>query len=829
MQIKKIILVFKTHFDIGFTDLSSHVIKDYAGRMLHEVIETCEATAHMGDRRFVWTMPAWPLWHIVNHCSAEDYERLERLIQNGQVVWHALPFTSHTDFATAGEYAQGLRYSRLLAERYQKQMPIAAKMTDVPGHSLMLPDILSQAGVRFLHLGCNEFATPPAVPGLFCWEAPGGRRVLTMYSKGGYGTELLPPEDWEYPVWMALMNTHDNSGPQSAEVIGTLAERAKRAYPEAEVVCGTMDDFCRELEKCDLSTLPVVKSDLADTWIHGVGSYPKEVAGLRENRRRAQGLEQAYARLLLEGQAESDAQTDVVFSGEGQGQDGCVAPKTGLLQEAERLWDAYYDSVTMFEEHTWGADVKTFLGPERVYEKQEFLAAKEGSACRFMECSWQEQRERVEEARQNLEKLEALLSGAGKSGLADAGHEPVGDAQADGKCGSAEGAQGTGDCPETSLSQAGQESFSARPALENHRYRLEYDPAQGRVLCLYDKALGTVLLQSNGKEGLFSYQYDRYGYDDINEYLRNYGYHFTTWGIQDYGRENYPFCDHRTFWPEFVRFEKDENRLVFHYSAKKSAGEYGDAGQITLTVTLPEDGDGVYVELFLKDKQESPFVEAGSLLIPSAGENVQYRIRKGGILLNPRTDIVEKANHSLYCVEDGVMMMDEGTGVWVESLDAPLVSIGDPGVYRYAPVFEEPKHPTLYVNLFNNMWGTNFPQWIGGDLRFRFILRGFAPAEAVQPGGSGTYGVSGTPGRAMPADMKLLFARKREGGILLTLQELSGRGSERTLRAKGYQIAETTLFGEAKGKRGKDSLTFEARPYALHSFYLCRTRAEQND
>lgn len=794
MEIKKIILVFKTHFDIGFTDLSSRVVEDYTGRMLHEVMETCEATAHMGERRFVWTMPAWPLWHIVNHCSAEDYGRLERLIRNGQVVWHALPFTSHTDLATAGEYAQGLRYSRLLAERYQKEPPIAAKMTDVPGHSLMLPDLLSQAGVRFLHLGCNEFATPPAVPGLFFWEAPSGRRVLTMYSKGGYGTELLPPKDWYYPVWMALMNTHDNSGPQSAEVIGTLAERAKRAYPEAEVVCGTMDDFCRELEKCDLSNLPVVKSDLADAWIHGVGSYPKEVAKLRENRRRAQGLEQAYARLLLE----------------GQGLDDSAAPKKGLFQEAERLWDAYYDSVTMFEEHTWGADVKTFLGQERVYEKQEFLAAKEGSAYRFMERSWQEQRERVEDAKQDLEKLEALLSGAGKND------------------------------PEAPLNPAGrQESLSARSALENHRYRLEYDPVQGRVLCLYDKALGITLLQSNEEEGLFSYQYDRYGYDDINEYLRNYGYHFTTWGIQDYGRENYPFCDHQTFWPEFVRFEKDESRLVFHYSSKESAEEYGDAEQITLTVTLPEDGDGVYVELFLKDKQESPFVESGSLLIPFAGEKARYRIRKGGILLNPRTDIAEKANHSLYCVEDGVMMMDEGTGVWVESLDAPLVSIGDPGVYRYAPVFEEPKHPTLYVNLFNNMWGTNFPQWIGGDLRFRFILRGFATVEAMQPGVSGTYGVSGVlggempaakereipaaRGQEMPAGMKLLFARKREGGILITLQELSGRGSERTLQAKGYQIAETALFGEAEGKSGKDSLTFEARPYALHSFYLCRT------
>lgn len=38
----KIILVFKTHFDIRFTDLASNVIDQYAGSMLEQVIETCK-------------------------------------------------------------------------------------------------------------------------------------------------------------------------------------------------------------------------------------------------------------------------------------------------------------------------------------------------------------------------------------------------------------------------------------------------------------------------------------------------------------------------------------------------------------------------------------------------------------------------------------------------------------------------------------------------------------------------------------------------------------------------------------------------------------------
>lgn len=225
---KKIILVFKTHFDIGFTDLAERVIRDYGGPMLRQVIETCRATERLGPLRYVWTMPAWPLWYITEHCEADLRPELERLIENGQIVWHALPFTSHTDFCAPEEYAQGLRYARLLAERYGKPCPVAGKMTDVPGHGLMLPELLDQAGIRFLHLGCNEFASPPQVPGLFFWRSPAGGQVLTMYSKGGYGTSLLPPEDWPFPVWMALMHTHDNCGPQSGEIILRLAEEARR-------------------------------------------------------------------------------------------------------------------------------------------------------------------------------------------------------------------------------------------------------------------------------------------------------------------------------------------------------------------------------------------------------------------------------------------------------------------------------------------------------------------------------------------------------------------------------------------------------------------------
>ena len=44
-MIKKIIFVFKSHFDIGFTDLAENVIRNYSSGMLQQVIETARQSS----------------------------------------------------------------------------------------------------------------------------------------------------------------------------------------------------------------------------------------------------------------------------------------------------------------------------------------------------------------------------------------------------------------------------------------------------------------------------------------------------------------------------------------------------------------------------------------------------------------------------------------------------------------------------------------------------------------------------------------------------------------------------------------------------------------
>lgn len=829
-MIKKIILVFKTHFDIGFTDLASNVIRQYSTTMLSQVLDTCRATEDMGKLKYVWTMPAWPLKVVTEQCSEELKPELEHYIRNGQIAWHALPFTSHTDFCGEEEYLESLRYGKWLSEKYEKPYPIAAKMTDVPGHGLMLPELLSASGIRFLHLGCNAFATPPEVPDLFFWQAKSGRKLLTMYCRGGYGSSLEPPAGWEFPIWMALIHTHDNCGPQSAAFIRELVEEAKELYPDAEIVCGTMDDFARELEKCDLGNVPVVDTDLADTWIHGVGAYPGECQSIRSVRHESTRLQKYHAQL---GQKPAKSQ--------------------------EQALDNYYENMHLFGEHTWGADVKTWLGPERVYRKKDFLKAKKQENYQFMEKSWEEQRERADKCQELLSKYDlqtedeqeknylynpSVQSYTGWVPMPFSGKVPVIDgkpvrtASFFGKdWGYVKGLLPLSTTllekveriwkePELIIKQAGE-----KPYVENHRYCLTFDEKTGVIVSLTDKKYDKVLLKAHHGIGVFSYQYTRHGIQKMTEFLRSYGYRFWDWGVKDYGRENYPECEDETYMPEFLGLEIKGSTICFFYRNEKSAGLYGDARQVVVEITLPPDGDELFVRLLLKDKQETPFIESGSFCIPFPEGNTEYRINKNGVLLNPAKDIADKANHVYYALENFAAARKESAGIVVMPLDTPLLSIGEDGCYQYRKEYEE-KLPVFFFNTFNNMWGTNFPQWQEGDFSYRFVIRGYEEKEEetlMEQCALLAEGVEAVSkpvvsfNLKLPKGMELMNLKQTEDGLVLVTRDLSGREEMEVLEFSGYRICETDYYGRIFGNSSEDRYEFQRKKYGLHLF-----RAEKN-
>ncbi|MHB8903337.1 MAG: hypothetical protein ACYC6Y_31630, partial [Thermoguttaceae bacterium] len=200
-QLEEVILVFKTHFDIGYTDMASSVVERYRTSMIDSALAVVDDSRDLPEsQRFVWTLPGWPLAKILEDWPGQTPDRKQRVMEafrQGRFVVHGLPFTLHTETLTEEDLVRGLRFSDDLSREAGLELPADAKMTDVPCHSWIVPTLLAHAGIRFMHVGANSASGIPDVPLLHFRQGPDGSRVLTMHVSG-YGTGYLPPEGWPY-------------------------------------------------------------------------------------------------------------------------------------------------------------------------------------------------------------------------------------------------------------------------------------------------------------------------------------------------------------------------------------------------------------------------------------------------------------------------------------------------------------------------------------------------------------------------------------------------------------------------------------------------------
>lgn len=356
MPDKAIHLVFKTHLDIGFTDHAAKVRTQYHERFIPQAIETGE---HFFDEdpdapKFIWTTGAWL---IADHLATQPWDRvarLERAIERGLIRWHALPFTTHSELMSPDLFRAGLSYAAELDKRFGKTT-IAAKMTDVPGHTLGIVPLLAEAGVKFLHLGVNTASPPPDVPDIFRWRAPDGSEVVVMYQKS-YGATHFPDG---FDEGLSFAHTNDNMGPQSVPQTAEAYRDMARHYPGVAVKASTLDGFGAVLWG-RRTEFPVVDIELGDSWIHGAGTDPVKV-------KRFLALQRLYDQFAAEG-----------------------------LSNERR---AFGRGLAMVAEHTWGVDIKSYLRDETAWDRADFeQLRKTDHRFVYSEQSWGEQRAYMDNA-----------------------------------------------------------------------------------------------------------------------------------------------------------------------------------------------------------------------------------------------------------------------------------------------------------------------------------------------------------------------------------------------------------------------------------------------
>ena len=327
---RKVIVVHKTHLDIGFTDSARSVLDRYLNVYLPGAMATAQQLNTPGRRRFVWTVGSLLIDEYLRRAS--DPKPLCEAIERGDIAWHAMPCTTHTELMDRSLAQYALSVSKRLDERFGRRT-IAAKMTDVPGHTHALLPCLSQAGVRYLHIGVNGSSRLPKAP-VFCRWRCGDAEVLLHYASE-YGSE-----DALGDVALCLAHTEDNLGPPTPDFALKTLRELERKYPNAQIVAGTLDDFAREA-LAHVDELPIIDEEIGDTWIHGAATDPYKMGAYRE-------LLRARDRWLA---------------------DEPSAAATPQFDELQR-------NLLMTCEHTWGRDSKRWLGDYRNWAKRDFEAAR---------------------------------------------------------------------------------------------------------------------------------------------------------------------------------------------------------------------------------------------------------------------------------------------------------------------------------------------------------------------------------------------------------------------------------------------------------------------
>lgn len=357
-DISKVHIIFKTHLDIGFTDLSSVVEQRYIQEFIPKAMDVAEELRKAnGEERYVWTTGSWLIQSFLDQASPGQKERLERAIKEGDIAWNGMPYTVESESMSKAQFQTILRLSGQLDRRYGKKTT-GAKMTDVPGHTRGIVPLLSQAGIRFLHIGVNPASTVPAVPDICRWRDPDGYEIILMYQKD-YGSDIILPDG---KTAMVVAFTGDNHGPHSVSQVKDIYASLKENYPNARLVASTLSDVANELEEMK-DRIPVFTGEIGDTWIYGFGSSPLRMACFRE-------LSRLYDQWIADGKIDPSGDDAIRFM-----------IRLGLIAE-----------------HTWGFDVKTHIKHWDTYDFDKFQEASHLPEFKRAELSWQELSENIYKA-----------------------------------------------------------------------------------------------------------------------------------------------------------------------------------------------------------------------------------------------------------------------------------------------------------------------------------------------------------------------------------------------------------------------------------------------
>jgi hypothetical protein len=657
-SVKRVLVMFKCHFDAGFIDTQAAVVRKYFEQYYPQAMRIAQTQRDTGKDAYVWTTGSWLLYEYLEQASTAQRKRMEQAIAAGDIAWHALPFSWQSELLNPSAIKGAIGFSKSLDKRFGRTTT-GAKMTDVPGHSRGIIGPLSKNGVTFLDIGVNAASTPPDVPSAFTWKNANGATLTMMYHHEYGGVVKLPQSD----LAIGIEVRDDNSGPHTAEEIGKIFAELRQRFPNATVRAANLTEIANAVNPFK-NALPVITQEIGDTWIYGVASDPVKLSRYRE-----------LLRLREE------------WIGRGK---VTVGDKTDL---------AFLRRFALAAEHTWGTDTKTWLDFEH-YTPDALAKMLDTPHYKVVTGSWVEKRNDIAEGMASL--------------------PPDLESEANRRIAQLQPAK-----PDVSALQ----SWEPGKEIETDHFIIALDPQTGAIDKFQNKSSKRDWASHEHPLALFTYQ--TLSKEDYDRFLASYITVKTDWAPKDFGKPNIEKFGavSRKWYPRLAKCwagqDKHSHRIVMRLEIganEKAPETTAWPEQIYMAITLPEAEPRADVTLGWFGKRSNRMPEALWLTFqPNAPQTKNWTLDKIQQSVSPY-DVVPGGNRHMHAVSTGIRYQDGSGEFAIETKDAPLIVLGE-----QLPIYFSNEQPELsrgiHFSLYNNGWGTNYIQWFGEDMQFRFTLR----------------------------------------------------------------------------------------------------------
>jgi len=788
------------HTDIGYTHIQSRVIADH-NRNTDLSLETAEA---------------FPLWHFNLESSwaaqmwlrdrpVHRHERFYDQVRRGRLGVEAGYLNMLTGLCTEEELIRNLYYTARLHREHG--LPFASfTLTDAPSHVWSLPGILAGAGIRCISVGVNGIRAPLLKSNIhhkcpFWWEAPDGQRVLTWFSPGyaeaariglrhalsDMQTAVEADLHWwntrsDYPYDAILLHGAYSDNERIGQEIARAVTDYSRVYAYPKVILCANDAFFRYIEEHFADRIPTVRGCGGSWWEDGAASSAAETAVNRATHQEVIAAEAAWAALEALGR---------------------VAP----ADQPRRRFDAVWDNVLLYDEHTWGAhnsiSQPTLDFVQRQWAVKADYAVRAADECRRL-------------LNEGLLHLAAAVRAEEGSVLVfnPSGAARTGPVEIDVPRGSViVGPKGpppqqviredllrdvtvaflAEDVPPAGYRVyqvvTGADGPPAPPprfdgqVLENDFYRVAFDPGTGAIASLRDKLLNRELVDDAGPYRFAQPIYVSGGEEQPGQ---------TQWDCPNPNKL-------KIHLPAEGRVERGAAGPLF--SSARTACTLAMFDRVETEVVLHERIRRVDIVLRM-NKRMTYDKEALYVAFPVGGADPRFRYEIGGASVRPNEDQMPGACRDWFAVQRWVTVSTADAAVAWSPLDTPLATFCQmtPGNWlTELPI----TNGTIFAYVMNNYWFTNYKAGQDGEFVFRFCL---TSDRTMEPEAASRFGESAaapmravvvppaSAGRTLPPEGSLVavepdhvaltaFKPADDGrGLIVRVRELAGRDARVTLR-----------------------------------------------